>query len=349
MFRMLYLHRASETFMGKLVMYEDRVEYYKELQERTESIVLVYFMGDRPGFATQIGQDVFDLFVDHLEAIGKVKKISLFLYSQGGDINAAWSLCNLIRSYCEEFIVIIPSRAHSAATLLSLGADKIYMTKQATLSPVDPSLSMPLNPVNPHSAEKAPIPINVESIKGFIQLAKEEFGISGSEDSAEVFKILSSEIHPLVLGDVFRARSHIRMLARKLLEKHFGGNTESIDKITNFLCSDSWNHNYTINRREAKDSLGLNIFKPDDELYKIIKSIYDDISEELELRKHFNPVQIVGMNETALYETKRALLESISYGQDSFTTKGVVSRINLDDGKGVEIQESRYFENWIRS
>lgn len=330
-------------------MYEDRVEYYEELQERTESTVLVYFMGDRPGFATQMGQDVYDLFVDHLEAIGKVKKISLFLYSRGGDINIAWSLCNLIRSYCEEFIVIIPNRAHSAATLLSLGADKIYMTKQATLSPVDPSVSMPLNPVNPHSEEKTPIPINVESIKGVIQLAKEELGIIGSEDSTEVFKILSDKIHPIVLGDVFRARSHIRMLARKLLEKHFGENTEAIEKITNFLCSDSWNHNYTINRKEAKDSLGLNIFKPDEELYKIIKFIYDDISEELELRKHFNPVQIVKDKETALYETKGAIIESIFHGQDSFVTRGVITKIDLGNGKGVQIQDSKYFGNWIRS
>jgi len=330
-------------------MYEDRIKYYTKFEEKTESTILVYFMGDRPDYETQMGQDVYDLFVDHLEAIGKVEKISLFLYSRGGDINIAWSLCNLIRSYCEEFIVVIPNRAHSAATLLSLGADKIYMTKQATLSPVDPSVSMPLNPVNPDSERKTPIPINVESIKGVIQLAKEELGIVGSKDNTEVFKILSDKIHPIVLGDVFRARSHIRMLARKLLEKHFGKNIEAIEKITNFLCSDSWNHNYTINRKEASDSLGLNISKPDDELYEIIKSIYDDISNELELRKYFNPMQILGDNEKAFYEITRAILESVSHGQDSFMTKGMISRIDLGNGRGVQLQDSKYFENWIRS
>lgn len=329
-------------------MLKDRIGFYKQLEEKTDSVVLVYVTGDRVGFQTQMGQDAYDLFVDQLEAIGKVKRLSLILYSRGGDTTVAWSLCNLIRSYCDEFIVIIPNRAHSAATLLSLGADKIFMTKQATLSPIDPSINTPLNPVDPCSKDK--MSVSVESIKGFIQLAKEELGIIGSEESSEVLKILSSAIHPLVLGDVFRARSHIRMLARKLLEIHFKGNTEEIENITNFLCSDSWNHNYTIDRKEAKSSLGLNIVKPDGELYSIIKSIYDDISNELQLRTHFNPAEILGTEDQVFYENKRAILESMVFGQYTFVTKGMISKMKkLDNGQGIQIQENRFFENWVRS
>jgi len=327
-------------------MYQNRTKNYKELERLTDSILLVYVTGDRPGFQTQMGQDVYDLFVDQLEAIGKVKRISLYLYSRGGDTNIAWTLCNLIRSYCDEFIVIIPSRAHSAATLLSLGADEIYMTKQATLSPIDPSVNTHLNPSDASNREQ--MTISVESIKGFIQLAKEELGIIGSEESAEVLKVLAKEIHPLVLGDVFRARSHIRMLARKLLEIHFKGNTEAIEKITNFLCSDSWNHNYTINRREAKDSLGLNIKKPDDELYVVIKAIYDDLSEELELRKHFNPAEILGPKEEEFYVVKRAILESLPFGQYAFITRGRVSRVVMEDEKRIQIQDQRFYEGWVK-
>ncbi len=220
------------------------------------------------------------------------------------------------------------------------------MTKQATLSPIDPSVNTHLNPSDASNREQ--MTISVESIKGFIQLAKEELGIIGSEESAEVLKVLAKEIHPLVLGDVFRARSHIRMLARKLLEIHFKGNTEAIEKITNSLCSDSWNHNYTINRKEAKESLGLNISKPDDELYAVIKAIYDDLSEELELRKHFNPAEILGPKEEAFYVVKRAILESLSFGQDAFITRGRISRVITDDGKRVQIQDQRFYEDWIK-
>ncbi|HAE36811.1 TPA: hypothetical protein DCX66_03410 [Candidatus Nomurabacteria bacterium] len=41
-----------------------------------------------------------------------------------------------------EFIVIIPKRAKSAATILSLGSDKIYLRNTAELGPVDPQLSV---------------------------------------------------------------------------------------------------------------------------------------------------------------------------------------------------------------
>ena len=82
---------------------------------------------------------------------------------------------------------------------------------------------------------------------------------------------------------------------------------------------------------------------------KSLSFIYDDISEELELRKHFNPVQIVKDKETALYETKGAIIESIFHGQDSFVTRGVITKIDLGNGKGVQIQDSKYFGNWIRS
>ena len=72
-------------------MIQDRISSYKELERLTDSVVLVYFTGDRPGFQTQMGQDVYDMFVDQLEAIGKVQRISLYLYSRGGDTNTAWS------------------------------------------------------------------------------------------------------------------------------------------------------------------------------------------------------------------------------------------------------------------
>lgn len=48
--------------------------------------------------------------------------------------------------FCSEFEVIIPHKCHSTGTLIALGANKIVMTKQATLGPIDPSVNTPLNP-----------------------------------------------------------------------------------------------------------------------------------------------------------------------------------------------------------
>ena len=115
---------------------------------------LLYVTGDRPGLETRIGQDVVDLFVDHLDAIGLVPKISLILYTNGGDTSAAWNLVNLIRMFCDEFEVIVPSKCRSAGTLVCLGADRIVMTKQATLGPVAPTVAHPLAPEIPGAGGK---------------------------------------------------------------------------------------------------------------------------------------------------------------------------------------------------
>ena len=113
-----------------------RQQLVQQLEASRDSRVLLFFTGDRRNFETKIASDVYDLFVNHLDKIGDVKKLSLFLYTRGGDTLAAWSLVNLIRQFCEEWEMIIPSKAHSAGTLMALGADNIIMTKQATLGPI---------------------------------------------------------------------------------------------------------------------------------------------------------------------------------------------------------------------
>jgi translation initiation factor IF-3 len=84
-------------------MYKDRIENYKWLEENRKSKLLVYFTGDRQNMETQIAPDVLEYFSEHLDKINKVDKISLLLYTRGGDTMAAYSLVNLIRQFCTEF------------------------------------------------------------------------------------------------------------------------------------------------------------------------------------------------------------------------------------------------------
>lgn len=114
-------------------MYQERIELYKKLEKAYNSKVLVYVTSDRNNMATQIAPDVIDLFIKQLDRIEICEKISLYLYTRGGDTAAAWNLVNLLRMYCDELQVIIPHKAHSAGTIISLGANEIIMTKQATL------------------------------------------------------------------------------------------------------------------------------------------------------------------------------------------------------------------------
>ena len=124
---------------------------------------------------------------------------------------------NLLRQYCDELEVVIPHKAHSAGTLISIGANSIIMTKQATLGPIDPSVNTPLNPPIPNAPPQNNYPVSVEAVKGYLAFAKEELSIKEDIALSNIMIKLSEYVHPLVLGQVYRARAQIKMLAEKLL------------------------------------------------------------------------------------------------------------------------------------
>ncbi len=329
-------------------MFNDRKDIYRRIEELRSTKLLVYITGDRPGLETQIHPEVLDYFVDHLDNFNLPNKISLFLYTRGGSTSASWSIANLIQQFCNEFEVIIPSKAHSGGTLLSLGAKTIVMTKQATLGPIDPSVNTPLNPQVPGAPPHSKVPVSVEAINGFIELAKNEFSLKNQKELANVLTSLSEKVHPLVLGEVVRARTQIKMLAQRLLSGQIN-DKKKIEKIINFLVSDSGSHDYTINRREARNELGLNIENPNDNLYQLIKKIYDNIREEFLLNEKLDVNSLLGTNMQVNYSYRRALLESLDYGTHVFVSNGTLSKQTIMGPNNIQqtaINDQRTFEGW---
>ena len=92
------------------------------------------------------------------------------------------------------------------------------------------------------------------------------------------------------------------------------------------------------------NDLGLTIEKPNDELYLLIKRIYDDIQNELELNVDFDPNILLGTSENFPYINKRALVESINGGSHCFITEGILARIKK--GPNVLINNQKTFEGW---
>lgn len=70
--------------------------------------------------------------------------ILLVLGSRGGQGRAAYDICVLCQSRArEKFVVVVPGRAKSAATLIALGADELHLGQHAALGPIDPQISDP--------------------------------------------------------------------------------------------------------------------------------------------------------------------------------------------------------------
>ncbi|MDR2810477.1 MAG: hypothetical protein LBB84_08000 [Tannerellaceae bacterium] len=321
-------------------MINDRIELYKRIESERNSKLIVYVTGTRQGLETQIGEDILPLFTEHLDKIGDVDKISLYLYTNGGHTSVAWSLVNLIRSFCKKFEIIIPEKCFSTGTLICLGADSIVMTKQASLGPIDPSVNGPLNPAIPGIPDpNVKVPVSVEHVNAYIEMAKNELGIRDKHLLTDIFLKLSEMIHPITLGQVYKSKAQIKMFAKNLLKLHDFDGKE--DDVVKFLCSESGSHDYSIRRKEAS-ALRLPIEKPNDNLYRIIKATFDDISKELELNTPYQPVIMVANRQSCPYKFRRGLIESIHNGTDVYSSDGEI--IKHPDGK---ITDNRLREGWV--
>jgi hypothetical protein len=327
--------------------FNDRIPLYAAIANRRKSKVIAYVTGDRPGLETQMGSDVLDLFIEHLDAIGPTNRITLVLYTRGGDPLAAWTLVNLINQFCDDLEILVPSKAMSAGTLLALGARRIIMTKQATLGPIDPSINTPLNPQIPGAQPHVKAPVSVEAVQGYLDLAKRGLRIWKPREMAQVLLSLSEKVHPLVLGQVSRSRAQTRYLAQRLLSQQ-GISKRRIKRIVDFLSSESGSHDYTLNRREAS-SLGLVIEKPGDSFYAETRALYTSYKNELQLNELFDPSSLVATTSTYNYKFVRALVESAPYGSHQFHSEGTISKTQITVPPGIPqmmVSDQRVFEGW---
>ncbi|PJA02096.1 hypothetical protein COX73_02590 [bacterium (Candidatus Gribaldobacteria) CG_4_10_14_0_2_um_filter_36_18] len=311
----------------------DKQDLIKKIEKACDSRLIIYVTGDRQPFATRIADDIIPILNRHLENLNHPKRVSLFLYTRGGDMVAPLRMVKLIRSYAQDFEVIIPYRAHSAGTLIALGANKIVMGKLGELSPTDPSTMHPFNPVNPQNLQQK-LEISVEDINSYFLLAKEKAGVK-DEQMVEIYKQLGEKVHPLSLGNAYRAIRMARQIAEKLLRIHIK-NEERIKEIVNAITSDICIHGYPITRDEAKD-LGLEIEEPDAALEKDIWSLYEVYAKEMKLGIPFHPMEILGDKEIADVQYTGAYVESDDLS-DQFIFKGKVQKTIRDNKPAIDMR-----------
>lgn len=329
-----------------MASYAERRAILSNIETARSSKAILYVTGDRPGMETQVSPEIVDLFVDHLDAMWPATKISLILHTNGGNTAAAWRLVNLLRTFCDELEVIVPFKALSAGTLISLGANTIVMTKQASLGPIDPSLDGPLNPIIPGTPNQRAA-VSVEAIQGYLDVAQNELKISDPNSLMQIWVSLSDKIHPLVLGQIYRTRQQIRDLAQRLLSLQ-KDNQDAHERIIKFLCSDSGSHDHSINRREARE-LGLNIENPSQQFYELLRWLQLDYTQELKLREPYNPDTELSGKPQSDYKISRALIESVNFGSHQFVSEGTLTAVPVPTPNGIPqiaYQDVRKFEAW---
>jgi hypothetical protein len=99
---------------------------------------------DKWGF---LDRRVFQEIQDQMDSVVNTPKaqteIDVWVDSPGGDANAAYKIFLDLQARSSKFRIIIPDFAKSAATLLALGADEIFMAPAAELGPLDAQIPHP--------------------------------------------------------------------------------------------------------------------------------------------------------------------------------------------------------------
>lgn len=291
---------------------EARLGFIRRIEALRGSRVVAYVTGDRQPFSARISEDAVRPLYEHLLGLdfaGKPRTIDLFLYSRGGDVSIPWRVVSMLRAFADEFNVLVPYKAQSAATLLSLGADSIVMGRKAELGPIDPTLVRGAS----DGGAIAPQEISVEDVNSFLSFVRERAQINDQVALAQMVGELVRQIGPLNLGSVNRQHSHIRLVARKLLTSRKDKmDEETIGAVIDMLTQKMYSHGHGIGRKEASD-IGLPVVVPDAELEQLIWDLYLLYEAQLELGSPVDPEsELEDSDEKDLGRLPVAIIESVA-------------------------------------
>jgi len=213
--------------------------------------------------------DVLALF-ELLEKIGHQKVIYLFIKSSGGNGQASLRLVNLLRQYCDEVVAVVPLECASAATMITLGANEIYMGPMAYLTPVDTSLTHALSPID---RDNDRVSVSLDELTRVVKLWQAQ----NSDSHENPYEQLFQHVHPLVIGAVDRAESLSIMLCKELLAYHIK-DEQTAEKIASALNEKYPSHGYPILFEEAK-RIGLKVSRLSPEINSLLLELNELYSE----------------------------------------------------------------------
>ncbi|QMT59714.1 ATP-dependent Clp protease proteolytic subunit [Legionella sp. PC997] len=208
------------------------------------------------------------------------KDILLIINSNGGQIEPAYFISKICKEKSKsKFVVSIPSRAKSAATLIALGADEIHMGSLSELGPIDPQF------------KGLPALSLSSALECICDLCK-KFPETSNMFAEYLAKTLTLE----QLGYFERISGSAEHYAIRLLENKTKLLANKPDEISHRLVYEYKDHSFVIDKDEAKEIFGSKIVKLNSDEYLIGSEIYhflEKVSLILKYEKKLD-IKIVG-------------------------------------------------------
>lgn len=232
-----------------------------------------------------------------MKRLGHQETLYLLIKSRGGSAEVALRITNLLRTFCDRVVALVPFECASAATMLALGADEIRMGEMAFLSPVDTSLYHSLSPVD---LDNRRVRVSLDHLKRVVSLWRDQ---KRKDATVNPFELLFHQIHPLVIGAVDRAESLSVRLCQEILSFHLEDQKKA-QRIAVSLNADYPSHTYPITLPEAR-RLGLNASPLEPELNRellVLNELYSEMGQvcRTDFRDgHYHDNEIINVMEAA--------------------------------------------------
>jgi len=202
----------------------------------------------------------------------KDKPVLLILYSGGGVPGSAYLIGKLCREYSNgSFVITVPRRAKSAATLLCCAANEIHMGSLSELGPIDPQINgMPTLGLK-------------NSIEHIAEL------VTQNPTSSEMFaNYMRLSIEPIQIGYYERVAESAMQYAENLLNTHRENLPKSPNTIANELVYKYKDHGFVIDKSEATKILGEDIIKSNTDEYEFGNTIYQFLDMLSRIAEYLN-------------------------------------------------------------
>lgn len=212
------------------------------------------------------GPEVYKL-LQQRDRFSGIDTLEILIHSPGGHAHRAYCLARHFRAHCKKLNALIPIAAKSAATILCLNADTIFMGEFSELGPIDAQMRDELekgqevfSPLDEFKSVEF-LREYASDILDYFSFVLERRGMSVKQALHEsihgvvgIMNPLYSHIDPSKLGSYRQVLAEGEEYAKRLLEPKLG--KEDAAELARHLVWDYPAHDFVIDRKEAR-KLGL--------------------------------------------------------------------------------------------
>lgn len=187
--------------------------------------------------------------------------IFLFMHSRGGRVEPAYLISKTCqRLSANKFVVAVPRKAKSAATLICLGADEVHMGLMSELGPIDPQFGgLPA--------------LGMQNALSVLA----DLACKYPDASVMLGKYLAEKLDLNILGYFNRVTQSAAQYAERLLKGKTLPSTWTPKSLGEHFVNHYKDHSFVIDADEAEQLLGSGMIHQKSKEYEFANAVYNSL------------------------------------------------------------------------